>query len=151
MLAAGLMATATQAQTTIDIPIDQAGAVARQAFLAGDLRTAIQIAEAVLTQNPDDRTALLVLAAAAPQAGNSARGVETGARAWRLSESGPARYEAARLTAIAAAADNRLTTAAFWMRLALFDAPVELTDEKMASLAPAKGAFSCGARIWSCS
>lgn len=127
MLAAGLMATAAQAQTTIDIPIDQAGAVARQAFLAGDLRTAIQIAEAVLTQNPDDRTALLVLAAAAPQAGNAARGVETGARAWRLSESGPARYEAARLTAIAAAADNRLTTAAFWMRLALFDAPTDAT------------------------
>ena len=128
--AAAFWAAAAEAQTVVDIPLEQASAIATQAYFAGDLRLALQLAEAVLSQFPDDRAALLVVAAGAPQAGNPARGVEAGARAWRLSDNADQRYEAARLTAIAAAADERFTTAAFWMRLALVDAPNEAETER---------------------
>ncbi|SFS15131.1 hypothetical protein [Yoonia litorea] len=119
------VAASAFAQDTVDIPIDQAGAVATQALLAGETAVAAQIAEAVLTQRPDDRAALVVVAAAAPRLNNPERGIETGARAWRLSDTPLQRYEAARLTALAAAEAERFTTAAFWLRLALLSAPYD--------------------------
>ena len=123
--AVAISASAANAQNFLDIPIDQAGAVATQALVAGDTALAVRIAETVLTARPDDQTALLIVAAGAPQLGNPARGREAGARAWRLAQSPAQKYEAARLTALAANAEGKLTTASFWLRMALISAPSE--------------------------
>ena len=125
MLAAGLWASAASAQSTVDIPIDQATNIAAQAVIAGDTALALQIAEAVLQAQPDNRDALVVLAAAAPRVGRATDGRRAGARAWWLSETDLQRYEAARLTALAAANEERFSLASLWLRLALIDAPNE--------------------------
>ena len=125
LLAAGLWATAPQAQDIIDIPLEQAVPLAARALQAGDAELAMRVAEAVLQARPDDRAALLIMAAAAPRTGDHARGRQAGAKAWRLSDEPIQRYEAARLTALAANAEGRLTTASFWLRVALISAPNE--------------------------
>lgn len=129
-VAVAVWATATTAQDTINVPIDRAGAIATQALIAGDTAFAVQLAEAVLAQNPDDRAALLVVASGAPRLGNPDRGYQAGVRAWRLSEPGTQRYEAARLTALAANAQERFTAATFWLRLALISAPNETARDQ---------------------
>ncbi|KQI71385.1 hypothetical protein AN191_13620 [Loktanella sp. 5RATIMAR09] len=125
------------AQENTAVPLDQASSVAAQALIAGDPALALQIAEAVLAQRPDDRTALIVVAAAAPQLGDAARGRAAGARAFAVSQSDAQRYEAARLTALAAANDRRYTLATFWLRRALTVAPNE--QERNRTLNDARG------------
>ena len=66
---------------------------------------------------------MLIIAAAAPQTGAAAEGRAAGARAYALSNSDIERYEAARLTALAAANEDRLTLATLWLRRALTVAP----------------------------
>ncbi len=107
------------AQEQVQVPLDQAGALAAQTLVGGDVATALQIAEAVLAQRPDDRNALIVVAAAAPRAGDPGKGRRAGARAWSVSQSDAQKYEAARLTALAAANEERFTLSTFWLRRAL--------------------------------
>lgn len=111
------------AQTVVDLSVGQAREVARQALFADDPALALQIAEAILAQQPDDRAALLIVAAAAPRVGDPARGRAAGARAWALSTNDLQRYEAARLTALAAAREERFTLSTFWLRRALTVVP----------------------------
>ncbi len=125
------------AQQSVNVPLDQASSVAAQALVAGDAALALQIAEAVLVQRPDDRTALIVIAAAAPRLGDAARGRAAGARAFAVSQSDAQKYEAARLTALAAANDQRYTLATFWLRRALTVAPNE--QERNRTLNDARG------------
>lgn len=125
LAAVACWATAAQTQNTVDIPIAQATPVAARALMAGDAALALQIADAILQARPDDRGALIIVAAAAPRVGDPARGYAAGARAWRLSQTPAQRYEAARLTALAANNQDRFTTASLWLRLALISAPDE--------------------------
>ncbi|MBE0414160.1 surface lipoprotein assembly modifier [Yoonia sp.] len=118
----GVMASA---QTTIEVSLEEARVIATRAFLAGDTDTALQIAQGLLQANPDDRAALVIVAAAA----DPATGRKAGARAWALSETDAQRYEAARLTALAYAREERFTLATFWLRRALTVAP---TDDETA-------------------
>jgi len=122
-LAVCIFASTASAQETIDLSLDEASAVATQAVLAGDTAFALELADAVLANDPDNLRALLVVAAGAPQVGDGARGREAGARAWRLAQSDLQKYEAARLTALAAVSDERFTLATFWLRRALNVAP----------------------------
>lgn len=119
------LAGSAAAQDSVEVPIDQAAPIAVQALRGGDPALALQIAEAVLAQLPDDRTALIVVAAAAPQLGDAAKGRRAGARAWAVSQNDVQKYEAARLTALAAANEERFTLATFWLRRALTVAPNE--------------------------
>lgn len=135
-LCLALGATDALAQEDIQVPIDQAGGVAAQALLRGETGLALQIAEAVLQQRPDDRTALIVVAAAAPRVGEPAKGRLAGARAWRLSETDAQKYEAARLTALAAANEERFTLSTFWLRRALTVTPNE--EERTRTLRDAR-------------
>ena len=112
-----------QAQTTTDLTVEQAREIALQALFARQPQPALEIAEAILAQIPDDRGALMIIAAAAPQLGDPDRGRQAGARAWALSTTDTHRYEAARLTASAAASAERYTIASFWLRRALNVAP----------------------------
>ena len=125
------------AQETVSVPLDQAASVAAQALFAGETALALQIAENVLAQRPDDRTALIVVAAAAPQLGDPARGRAAGARAFAVSRTDAQKYEAARLTALAAAKNEQYTLSTFWLRRALTVAPNE--QERNRTLADARG------------
>jgi hypothetical protein len=124
-LAAFLLGSAASAQTTVDLSLDDARAIATRALFSGDSALALEISQAILTQVPDDRASLLIVAAAAPQQGDPAAGRRAGARAFALSDTDLQRYEAARLTALAAANQERFTLATFWLRRALIVAPNE--------------------------
>lgn len=132
-----LSTTAANAQETLNVPIDQAGAVATQALFAGDTALAVQIAQAVLQQRPDDRASLLVIAVAAPRMGDPAAGRKAGARAYAVSTTDAQKYEAARLTALAAANEERFTLATFWLRRALNVAPN--AEERARTISDARG------------
>jgi hypothetical protein len=135
-LALALMGTSASAQTTVDLTIGQARDVATQALLADDSRLSLQIAEAILLQVPDDRQSLLIVASAAPRVGDPKRGREAGVRAWAVSTTDVQKYEAARLTALAAANEKRYTLSTFWLRRALAVAPNE--DEHTRTLNDAR-------------
>ena len=111
------------AETSIDLPIPEARALATQAALAGDPETARRIAAALLQADPNDRAALLVLAAVEPQLGRPTQGRLAGARAYAVSVTNAEKYEAARLTALAAANEGRFTLSQWWLRRALTVAP----------------------------
>ncbi len=121
------------AQSTIDIPNAQARVIATRAAQAGDFALAIEIAQQLLAQDPDDRTALIVMAAAAPQVGDFDAGQRAGARAWRVSQTDVQKYEAARLTALAAANAERFTLSTIWLRRALTVAPNDTEFERTIS------------------
>ncbi len=118
-----LTAASATAQTTVDLTLNQARDVATQALFSDDPQLALQIAEAILSQVPDDRASLLIVAAAAPRLGDPERGRKAGARAFAVSTTDIQKYEAARLTALAAANEERYTLSTFWLRRALIVAP----------------------------
>ena len=117
------LTVSARAETTINLPIPEARALATQAALGGDPETARRIAAALLQADPDDRAALLVLAAVEPQLGRPTQGRLAGARAYAVSTTDAEKYEAARLTALAAANEGRFTLAQWWLRRALTVAP----------------------------
>lgn len=121
-LVACLMAAPLSAQT-VELPLEDARVLAVRAASAGEFAVALELARKLVAVNPDDRTALIVLAVAEPQAGNPEAGWRAGARAWWLSETDAQRYEAARFTALAAANGEWFTQSVIWLRLALLDAP----------------------------
>lgn len=122
-LTIGVLMSPAQAQEQVDLTIPQAREVARQALFADDPALALQIAESILAKQPDDRTALLIVAAAAPRLGDPAKGRIAGTQAWSLAANDAQRYEAARLTALAAANEERFTLSTFWLRRALTVVP----------------------------
>jgi hypothetical protein len=79
----------------------------------------------------------VLLATVAPELGRPAEGRQAAARAWRLSADGEGRYEAARLAAAAALAEERPLLAGLWLRLALASAPSEEAAARTAAQAQA--------------
>ena len=136
-VALALTATSATAQTTVDLTLNQARDVATQALFSDDPQLALQIAEAILLQVPDDRASLLIVAAAAPRLGDPERGRKAGARAFAVSTTDIQKYEAARLTALAAANAERYTLSTFWLRRALTVAPN--AEERARTLNDARG------------
>jgi hypothetical protein len=119
------LAPAAGAQTIsrLDLSPPEARSLAVQAVLAGDAILAHQLASALVVRDPEDAAALRVLAAVEPVLGRPAAGRAAAAEAWRLSGSPERRYEAARLAARAALAEDRPGLARWWLRLALLSAP----------------------------
>ncbi|MEL6958320.1 MAG: hypothetical protein AAGL89_05140 [Pseudomonadota bacterium] len=107
----------------MQLSLDEGRAAARSAVLAGNFQLARDFALALTEANPDDRTALVVLAAAQPQLGQAREGRAAGLRAFRLSTTESERYEAARLVALAAANEERYTLSQYWLRRAAANAP----------------------------
>lgn len=107
----------------LELSLDQGRAAARQAALSGQFSLAVDFAEALLDADPNDRVALVILAASHPQIGEARKGRRAGARAFRLSSTSEERYEAARLTALAAANEERYTLSQYWLRRAAVHAP----------------------------
>ena len=112
---------------TFELSLNEGRVAARQAVFAGDFAVARDFAKALLQADPNDRTALVILAASQPQLGEAREGRRAGARAFRLSMSDRERYEAARLTALAAANEERYTLSQIWLRRAAVNAPDERT------------------------
>lgn len=110
---------------TLELNLDQGRVLARQAALNGQFNVAISLADALLQANPNDRAALVILAASHPQNGDARDGRRAGAQAFRLSTTPDERYEAARLTALAAANEERYTLSQYWLRRAAANAPNE--------------------------
>jgi hypothetical protein len=93
--------------------------------LQGRPELARDLALALREANPDDRVAFIVLAAVQPQLGAAREGRLAGVRAFRLSSTEGERYEAARLTALAATNEERYTLSQIWLRRAAINAPDE--------------------------
>lgn len=109
----------------LELSLDEGRSAARQAALSGQFTLARDFALALTEADENDRIALIVLAAVQPQLGEAREGRRAGARAFRLSTSDDERYEAARLTALAAANEDRYTLSQIWLRRAAINAPDE--------------------------
>lgn len=70
---------------TFELSLDEGRVAARQAALQGQFQLARDLALALIEADPDDRTALVVLAAVHPQLGDGREGRRAGVRAFRLS------------------------------------------------------------------
>ncbi len=92
--------------------------MARKALAIGKSDLAARIALQILHQDPRQAEASLVLAAAQSRLGNAPEAAGAGRLAYRLSQSGDARFEAAFLTASALAAQDRPSWAKWWLRRA---------------------------------
>ncbi len=130
-----LMAAQVPAQE-IEVSLDDARQLAVRAMSAGEFALAMELTDKFLEVDPDDRTALIVRAVVAPQVGDPETGWRAGARAWRLSVTDDQQYEAARVTALAAANGEWFTLSSIWLRVALLDAPNE--QERNRTIADAR-------------
>lgn len=118
-------ATASGAQTTLTLDVDQMRQLAADTIAAGEVAQARALAEALLMRDPDDLTALTILAQTAFQMGDMATAREAAARIYRTAADPRRRYEAARLAALAAANEDRFSLGELWLRRALTVAPTE--------------------------
>lgn len=111
---------------------DEALFLGRQALQSGDAMLAHQIARRILTQNPEDSAALLLIAASGPDIGQARLARLSGGAAWRASrgEAKGFRYEIARFTARAALAEGRLAYSEVWLRRAMDTAPDAAARER---------------------
>lgn len=112
---------------TFSIP--QARALARQAFQAGNIALAEQIAAALLQRNPDDAEALLIRALSARRAGAFDIAEDSAAAAYRASENPALQFDAAIVVADLKARKEQFTRAEFWLRRADNVAPDDQRKE----------------------
>lgn len=111
------------AQTPVRLSPDDARATARAAFRLGHHANAAVIAEALLHRNPDDITALVVLAGSQQALGQDASAARHARRAFRLSDDPNARFDAAMILARAHYARGHFMRAQFWLRRSGQEAP----------------------------
>jgi hypothetical protein len=119
----GLLVAAPLRAETVDITLDQARVIARQAYGAGEFGIANALARRLVQANPHDAQALLILAATEPALGNAQAGRRAGRAAWAAATDPQLRYEIARHSALAAFQAGRPTAAQFWLRRAVGVAP----------------------------
>jgi hypothetical protein len=117
------LAGSSTAQSRSEVSLDDGLAIAREALLDGEPGLARAFALALLEADAKDRAALTIMSAAQTALGNPREGFLAGRRAFRASTTRAQRYEAARLTALAAANQDRLTLARYWLRRAAANAP----------------------------
>lgn len=114
-LTVGLDPTVGQTETA-EISLAQGHRMARQALMEGDFGFAMDLALALLDADPDDADALAILASGLIRVGDYPAAHSTARRAYRHSDAGLQSYEAARIAALAAKLDNRLTLSQLWLR-----------------------------------
>lgn len=123
-LVVALLFATPLASEPLDLTLEQARYIAKEAFSAGEYALSKALALRLLEANPKDAQALLVLAATEPKLGNPTAGRIAGRMAWAAAAKMPAlRYEIARYTAAAAFQEGRPTMAQFWLRRAADAAP----------------------------
>lgn len=122
-LATLALATVAPAETRLDIP--EARKLAVVLVQAGQAEAAREVARVLLQRDPEDVTALIVLARAERDLGAFDTAQAAGRRAYRLSAPGVERFTAAMTTAQALSSDGRRTRAQLWLRRAAEAAPDE--------------------------
>lgn len=122
-LALALVLAQSVAAETVDLTLENARTIARQAYAVGEMGVANALARRLLEANPRDAQALLILAATEPALGNPTAGRLAGRKAWAAAETPLLRYEIARHTAAAALQESRPGLAQFWLRRAADVAP----------------------------
>ncbi|MDJ0824708.1 MAG: hypothetical protein QNJ16_04325 [Rhodobacter sp.] len=100
------------------LSLNETRAVALQAALTGQPHIAAPLAAALLRNDPDDEYALLAMSALQLGTGDSGGSYRSGRLAFRHAEDAEVKFHAARMTAVAAMADNRTIATQFWLRRA---------------------------------
>lgn len=116
-----LAATVAVAETRLEIP--EARKLAVVLVQAGQAKAARDVALVLLERDPDDVTALIVLARAERDLGTFGVAQTAGRRAYRLARPGVERFTAAMTMAQALSSEGRRTRAQFWLRRAAEAAP----------------------------
>ena len=117
-LTIGLVLTLPALAQTVSLGRDQAVAVARQAWLAGDVPLAYAISSTIVAADPDDVEALLLLSATNGAMGNANLAIHLGKQAWVAARAagrpGGLRYDIAHQTARAALSLGQPRRARWW-------------------------------------
>ncbi|MEM6759915.1 MAG: hypothetical protein AAF601_10595 [Pseudomonadota bacterium] len=116
-----------------EITLDRARVLARQALARGDLVLAIKLARGLLEADPDDANAHMIVAVAMARAGEANEARKSAARAYRISDTKPARMQAAQLAAKAALHDNRPTLTQLWLRRAALNVADDVSKDRIAT------------------
>ena len=116
------------------VSLDIANAIARQAFIEKDYKTANKLSYGVLSKRPDDAAALVVVAATDPALGFPRRGRDAAKRAFRLTSDPRLRYEAAFFAGTAAAQEESYTASKYWLRRAYQIAPDQASKNQVSKL-----------------
>lgn len=120
-----LCCAGSAAAETATLTTGQARVLAVRAAFAGDVQIAAPLAAALLREDPRDEHALLAMSALYLGAGDARQSYRNGRLAFRNAEDEELRFHAARMTAVAAMADNRTIATQFWLRRAGDLAPSE--------------------------
>lgn len=96
----------------------------------GDNKRAYAYAEALLSRDGRDSTALMVRSRAARNLGNYPEARQSAKQAWSLSETDADRYSSALLMAQALSSSGQRTYAQFWLRRAVEHAPSPALEQK---------------------
>lgn len=122
---------AAQAQTA-EISLEQGYRLTAQALRDGDNRLALQLSNALIEARSGDPLLYYMRASAQGNLGLYGDGRRSAARAYRLSDGSPARFEAAQLAARLAVAEKRHTLAQIWLRRTAIHAPDEQAEALIA-------------------
>lgn len=107
----------------VRLSLPQAQALAQQALGKGQPRTALTLSEGLIAANPENGHAHFIRARALGQLAQYRTGQHAAARAYRTARTDVQRFEAAKLAAELAFADERLTASQLWLRRAVHYAP----------------------------
>ncbi|SMY09465.1 tetratricopeptide repeat protein [Flavimaricola marinus] len=136
-LAISLAGAAAAQSTEIRLNVDQMRQLAADTMANQQWAEARALAEALLERDPNDLTALTILATTAFQMGDMTAAREAAAAIYRSGAEDRRRYEAARLAALAAANQERFGLGEIWLRRALTVAPSD--DELRLTVRDAAG------------
>jgi tetratricopeptide (TPR) repeat protein len=119
----------TLAAQDLRISPEDGRSLAIQLLRNNEVAAARTIAETLLSANPQDSTALVLLSQAERALGNFTVARQAGQAAWAYATTDQERFSAATVTAQALASQERPTQAQFWLRRASNFAPNETTTQ----------------------
>jgi len=120
-----LLTGSALADSSVELTLEQARAISVDALQNGDPELAIQMSRGLLKANPRDPTAYFVIAHAHAKLGQSNLSRRAAALAYRYSDTGPARFQAAQLAARMAFEEGKPSLAQVWLRRTAVYAPSE--------------------------
>jgi hypothetical protein len=127
-----LLTRALLADENVELTLEQARVVAVTALQNGDPGLAIQMSKGLLQADPRDPLAYYVIARAHAGLSQPNLGRRAAARAYRYSDNGAARFQAAQLAAQMAYAEGKPTLAQIWLRRTIVHAPTEREEALVA-------------------
>ena len=122
LIAAFLSAVSASAQEQ-QLSLPDARELALRAAMSGRADIALSLSQELLRHDPKDSSAHFARATSQLSMGNWKKAYKSGRLAFRYSENPDHKYQAARLTAIAAMGQERTTATQFWLRRAADLAP----------------------------